>query len=55
MEKRYNDDKPIESYCTSENPEQWADIASYVEDKLREAFEAGRQSCLKQYGSIINT
>ena len=49
-EKGYNDDRPIEPCCASENPEQWAEIAGYAEDKLKEAFDAGYQSCRKEYG-----
>ena len=48
--KGYNDDRPIEPCCASENPEQWAEIAGYAEDKLKEAFDAGYQSCRKEYG-----
>ena len=48
--KEYNDNRPAEPFCTSENPEQWGDIASYAEYKLPEAFDAGYQSCLNEYG-----
>lgn len=48
-EKEYNDDRPLEPCCASESPEQWADIASYAEDKLKEAFDAGYQSCCEEY------
>lgn len=48
--KEYNDNRPAEPFCTSENPEQWGDIASYAEYKLQEAFDAGYQSCLNEYG-----
>ena len=47
--KGYNDDRPIEPNNAWENPEQWADIASYAEDKLKEAFDAGYQSCCEEY------
>jgi len=46
--KEYNNNRPVEPYCTSENPEQWADIAFYAEDKLKEAFDAGYQSCCEE-------
>lgn len=39
--KGYNDDRPLEPCCASENPEQWAEIAD---------FDAGYQSCLNEYG-----
>ena len=48
--EEYISDRPAEPYSESENPEQWADIASYAEDKLQEAFDAGYQSCMKDYG-----
>ena len=47
--KEYNDNRPAEPFCTSENPEQWADITSYAEYKLTEAFDAGYQSCCEEY------
>jgi hypothetical protein len=45
-EKEYNDNRPVEPCCARENPEQWAEIADYAEDKLKEAFDAGQQSVL---------
>ena len=39
----YDKDRPVEPYSESENPEQWANIACYTEDKLQEAFEAGQE------------
>ena len=39
----YDKDRPIEPYSESENAEQWANIAYYAEDKLQEAFDAGRK------------
>ena len=48
--KGYNDNRPVEPCCASEMPEQWAEIADYAEDKLKEAFDAGYQSCRKEYG-----
>lgn len=45
-EKEYNNNRPIEPNTTWENPVQWAEIAGYAEDKLKEAFDAGRQSVL---------
>ena len=48
-EKGYCDDRPIEPCCASENPELWAEIVDYAEDKLKEAFDAGYQSCREKY------
>lgn len=39
----YDNDRPVEPYSESENAEQWAMIAYYTEDKLQEAFVAGRK------------
>jgi len=49
-EKDYNYKRPVEPCSESENAEQWAEIASYAEYKLQEAFDAGYQSCMKDYG-----
>jgi hypothetical protein len=56
-EKGYCDDRPIEPCFASENPEQWAEIAGYAEDKLKEAFNAGQQSVLnnQNYDSSKDT
>ena len=56
-EKGYCDDRPIEPCCASEDPEQWAEIAGYAEDKLKEAFNAGQQSVLnnQNYDSSKDT
>ena len=56
-EKGYNDDRPVEPCCASENPELWAEIADYAEDKLQTAFIAGQQSVLnnQQYDSTKDT
>ena len=56
-EKRYVDARPIEPCCASENPVQWAEIAGYAEDKLKEAFAAGQQSVLnnQNYDSSKDT
>lgn len=40
----YWDTRPVEPYFENEKPEQWARIASYAEDKLKDAFEAGQKS-----------
>lgn len=48
-EKEYNNNRPIEPNTTWENPVQWAEIAGYAEDKLKEAFDAGYQSCREKY------
>ena len=55
--KGYNDNRPVEPCCASENPEQWAEIADYAEDKLQTAFIAGQQSVLnnQQYDSTKDT
>ena len=47
--KGYNNNRPVEPCCASENPEQWAEIVDYAEYKLQEAFDAGYQSCLDDY------
>lgn len=56
-EKEYNDNRPVEPCCASENSEQWAEIADYAEDKLQTAFIAGQQSVLnnQQYDSTKDT
>ena len=43
-EKDYNYKRPVEPCSESENAEQWACIVDYAEDKLKDAFEAGRKS-----------
>ena len=48
-EKGYYDDRPVEPCCASENPELWAEIVDYAEDKLKESFDAGYQSCCEEY------
>ena len=55
--KGYNNNRPVEPYCASENPEQWAQIADYAEKKLKTAFIAGQQSVLnnQQYDSTKDT
>lgn len=40
----YLGNRPAEPYFENEKPEQWARIASYAEDKLKDAFEAGQKS-----------
>lgn len=47
--EHYNDNRPIEPCCASENPEQWAEIVDYAEDKLKESFDAGYQSYCEEY------
>lgn len=47
--KEYNNNRPIEPNNAWENPMQWAKIANYAEDKLKEAFDAGYQSCREKY------
>ena len=56
-DEHYNDNRPVEPCCASENPEQWAEITDYAEDKLKEAFDAGQQSVLnnQQYDSTKDT
>lgn len=56
-EKEYNDNRPVEPCCASENSKQWAEIADYAEDKLQTAFIAGQQSVLnnQQYDSTKDT
>lgn len=49
-EKEYNDNRPVEPCCAREDPDQWAEIVDYAEYKLQEAFDAGYQSCLDDYG-----
>ena len=51
----YDKDRPIEPYSESENAEQWANIAYYAEDKLQEAFNAGRkiQKSKKKFWGIV--
>ena len=48
-DEHYNDNRPVEPCCASENPELWAEIVDYAEDKLKEAFDAGYQSCCEEY------
>lgn len=57
VDEHYNDNRPVEPCCASENPEQWAEITDYAEDKLKEAFDAGQQSVLNnlQYDSTKDT
>ncbi len=45
----YWDNRPVEPCFESEEPEQWACIADYAEDRLREAFEAGQKSVSNAY------
>ena len=53
-ERDYNVGRPVEPCSESENTEQWACIVDYAEDNLKEAFEAGYQSCLEKYrGHLI--
>lgn len=47
--KEYMKDAPAQPFSESENPEQWAKIALYMEDMIQEAFEAGFISCAKEY------
>ena len=51
----YDKDRPVEPYSESENAEQWAMIAYYAEDKLQEAFNAGRkiQKSKKKFWGIV--
>jgi|GEM_PF-1825883 len=51
----YDNDRPVEPYSESENAEQWAMIAYYAEDKLQEAFNAGRkiQKSKKKFWGIV--
>lgn len=51
----YDKDRPIEPYSESEDAEQWAKIAYYTEDKLQEAFNAGRkiQKSKKKFWGIV--
>lgn len=57
VDEHYNDNRPVEPCCAGENPEQWAQIADYAEDKLQTAFIAGQQSVLnnQQYDSTKDT
>ena len=48
--EEYISDRPAEPYSESDNAEQWAKIAFFMEDNLQEAFDAGYQSCLNEYG-----
>lgn len=48
--EEYISDRPAEPYSESDNAEQWAKIAFFMEDNLQKAFEVGYQSCMKDYG-----
>ncbi|UTC44709.1 hypothetical protein [Treponema sp. OMZ 857] len=49
-DEHYDSNKPIEPDTENVDPKQWAKIAFYAQDKLCDAFEAGYQSCLNEYG-----
>ena len=49
----YMENRPIEPYSESDNAEQWACIAYYAEDKLQEAFNAGRKAVNKNYSAAF--
>lgn len=51
-EQTYNEGRPVEPCCESENAEQWAEIVFYAEDNLQAAFEAGYQSCTEECKSV---
>ena len=49
-ERDYNVGRPVEPCSASENAEQWAKIAFFMEHNLQQAYETGYQNCMKDYG-----
>lgn len=54
VDEHYDSNKPIEPDTENVDPKQWAKIAFYAQDKLRDAFEAGCQYCCEKHGLLFS-